>query len=135
MTAAAVRGRVRRERRWRTGLAVAFLAALLAGGAAGRLPPAVPAAYGGLSLVTAVLYARDKGAARAGTRRTRERTLHLAGLLGGWPGGLVAQERSRHKTHKGSFQLIFWLTVALNCVLLAWLLGAPAAVRGAAGAP
>jgi uncharacterized membrane protein YsdA (DUF1294 family) len=56
--------------------------------------------------------------------RTRERTLHLIDLLGGWPGGLLAQDRLRHKTRKATFQLVFWATVAIHCALLGWLLSA-----------
>ncbi|AVR96536.1 DUF1294 domain-containing protein [Pseudoduganella armeniaca] len=67
-----------------------------------------------LNLLTYVVYARDKAAARAGRRRTPENTLLLLGLLGGWPGALVAQRRLRHKTAKTSFQLRFWLTVIVN---------------------
>ena len=69
-----------------------------------------------------MLYRHDKRAAQGGRTRTRERTLHLVDLLGGWPGGLLAQDRLRHKTRKGAFQLVFWATVALNCALLAWAL-------------
>jgi uncharacterized membrane protein YsdA (DUF1294 family) len=37
--------------------------------------------------------------------------LHLLDLLGGWPGGFLAQRRLRHKCSKGSFQFVFWLIV------------------------
>jgi uncharacterized membrane protein YsdA (DUF1294 family) len=75
-----------------------------------------------MSSVTYMLYRHDKRAAQGGRARTRERTLHLVDLLGGWPGGLLAQDRQRHKTRKASFQLAFWATVALNCAALGWLL-------------
>lgn len=107
---------------WRTGAAAVSLAALLAGWGGGRVPLPVLAGYGALSLVAYSLYRRDKRAAQGGKARTRERTLHLLDLLGGWPGGLLAQDRLRHKTRKASFQLVFWATVALNCAALAWLL-------------
>jgi uncharacterized membrane protein YsdA (DUF1294 family) len=42
-----------------------------------------------------------------------ESTLHLVDLIGGWPGGFVAQRYFRHKTSKGSFQFVFFLTVAI----------------------
>ncbi|WUR15561.1 DUF1294 domain-containing protein [[Empedobacter] haloabium] len=67
-----------------------------------------------LNLLTYLAYARDKAAARAGRRRTPENTLLLLGLLGGWPAALLAQRRLRHKSAKTSFQLRFWLTVAVN---------------------
>ncbi|WEF35009.1 DUF1294 domain-containing protein [Pseudoduganella chitinolytica] len=71
-----------------------------------------------LNLVTYVAYARDKSAARTGRRRTPENTLLLLGLIGGWPGALLAQRRLRHKTAKASFQVRFWLTVLVNVAAL-----------------
>ncbi|MEW5926524.1 MAG: DUF1294 domain-containing protein [Gemmatimonadota bacterium] len=109
---------------WRTVAGVAFLAALLAGWGGGTVPLPVLAGYGAMSLAAFVLYRHDKRAAQGGKARTRERTLHLLGLLGGWPGGLLAQDRLGHKTRKAAFQLVFWATVALNCAALGWLLGA-----------
>ena len=66
------------------------------------------------SLLCFVVYGWDKSAARSGRRRTRERTLLLLGLLGGWPGAVLAQQMLRHKTAKTSFQITFWATVVLN---------------------
>jgi uncharacterized membrane protein YsdA (DUF1294 family) len=79
-----------------------------------------------MSVVAYAAYARDKSAARAGRRRTPEKTLHLMALLGGWPGALLAQRRLRHKSSKTAFLAPFWLTVVLNLGALAWLLGAGA---------
>ncbi|HBH72150.1 MAG TPA: hypothetical protein DDY43_01605 [Synechococcales bacterium UBA10510] len=42
--------------------------------------------------------------------------LHLLALLGGWPGGLIARHKLRHKTIKQPFRFIFWCTVVLNCL-------------------
>ena len=109
---------------WRSAAATVFLAALACGWGVGRVPLAVAAGYGAMSAVGFLLYRRDKRAAQAGGRRTPERTLHLVSLLGGWPGGLAAQGRFRHKTRKTTFQLVFWAAVALNCAALAWALGA-----------
>ncbi|HEX8394397.1 MAG TPA: DUF1294 domain-containing protein [Longimicrobium sp.] len=100
------------------------LGALVAGWAGALIAPAAVIGYAALSCVAFLLYRHDKNAAQAGRRRTRERTLHLIGLLGGWPGGLLAQERFRHKTRKAKFQFVFWATVAINCALLGWLLAA-----------
>jgi uncharacterized membrane protein YsdA (DUF1294 family) len=47
--------------------------------------------------------------------------LHLFGLIGGWPGALLAQNFLRHKSKKWSFQVVFWVTAALNCGALGWL--------------
>ena len=37
-------------------------------------------------------------------------------------GALAAQRLFRHKSSKASFQTIYWITVALNCAALGWLL-------------
>ncbi len=91
-----------------------------------------PVAVLGLSFVASltafILYAIDKAAARRGSRRIAENTLHLWSLLGGWPGALAAQRIFRHKTSKTSFQIVFWITVALNCGAAIWLLS-PAGAR------
>jgi uncharacterized membrane protein YsdA (DUF1294 family) len=78
--------------------------------------------YGVLSAATFVTYGMDKSAAENGRRRTPESTLHMLSLAGGWPGALVAQRVFRHKTRKQPFQLVFWCTVIVNSVALAWLL-------------
>lgn len=75
--------------------------------------------YISLSLITFVVYAIDKSAAKKGRWRTPEKTLHLMALLGGWPGAIIAQKILRHKTQKQPFQIIFWLTVILNIGVLA----------------
>jgi uncharacterized membrane protein YsdA (DUF1294 family) len=97
--------------------------AFVAGSAwAGKLPALVLALYLGGSLVAFTVYALDKSAARNGRWRTRESTLHLLGLIGGWPGALIAQQLLRHKSQKRPFQLFFWSTVLLNCSALLYLL-------------
>lgn len=78
----------------------------------------VLAFYGVVSLVTFILYAVDKSAARKGGRRTPESTLHLFSLSGGWPGAFVAQHKLRHKTRKRSFRVVFLVTVLINCGVL-----------------
>lgn len=61
-----------------------------------------------------IAYALDKSAARRGAWRTPESTLLMLGLVGGWPGGLLAQQLLRHKSNKPSFRAAFWVTVACN---------------------
>lgn len=78
------------------------------------LPGWVPLAYGVGSVVCFLAYAFDKSAAVAGRWRTPEKTLLMLGLLGGWPGGLLAQHLLRHKTAKPSFRAAFWVTVVVN---------------------
>ena len=104
-----------------TVIAVLFLAGTCGLAAAGRLPVAVPAVYMAASVATLVVYAIDKSAAERGAWRTRERTLHLLALIGGWPGALVGQSVLRHKSRKLAFRFAFWATVALNCGALVWL--------------
>jgi len=100
------------------GLFVVFLAVLAL---AGRLPAVLPGIYLASSLAAFAAYAFDKSAARNNRWRTRETTLHLLGLMGGWPGALVAQSYLRHKSKKRSFQLVFRATVVLNCAVLIFL--------------
>jgi uncharacterized membrane protein YsdA (DUF1294 family)/cold shock CspA family protein len=77
-------------------------------------------AYLGLSLLTFLAYAKDKSAAQKGNWRIREDTLHAFALVGGWPGAMVAQQTLRHKSSKGSFRFVFWITALANCVGFAW---------------
>jgi uncharacterized membrane protein YsdA (DUF1294 family)/cold shock CspA family protein len=88
---------------------------------AGKLPFAVLGFYFVASIAAFVAYALDQSAARNDQWRTRESTLHLFALIGGWPGALAAQNLLRHKTKKQSFQIVFWVTVVLNCGALGWL--------------
>jgi uncharacterized membrane protein YsdA (DUF1294 family) len=66
-------------------------------------------------------YALDKQLARGSYRRIPENVLHLLALLGGSPGAWVGMRVFRHKTIKGRFRLVFWLIVALQLVLIAWI--------------
>lgn len=75
-----------------------------------------------LSVVALVLYRADKRAAQRGAWRTRESTLHVVALLGGWPGALAARRLFRHKTRKQPFVAVLWLTVAAHCAGVATLL-------------
>ena len=80
-----------------------------------HLPAWVVTLYLLASVVTFILYAMDKSAAGKDGRRAPESTLHLLSLLGGWPGALIAQRLLQHKSSKTSFQMMFWITVVLNC--------------------
>ena len=97
-----------------------LFAVLLAGFVlSGQLSPLIPALYLLASLVTFTVYAIDKRAARGGSWRTRESTLHLLSVVGGWPGALAAQRLLRHKTQKQPFRAIFLGSIAVNCGMLA----------------
>jgi len=88
-----------------------------------KLPIGILGYYATLSLITYVVYAVDKSASRKGTWRTSEKTLHALSLLGGWPGGLIAQQKLRHKSKKRSFRTVFWITVCMNIGIFFWLFG------------
>ena len=73
-----------------------------------------------MSLVCFVAYWRDKRFAVAGAQRTPEARLHLYELLGGWPGGLLAQRLIHHKNRKAAYQVKFWLIVAMHLGVLGY---------------
>ena len=82
--------------------------------------------YGVLSLVSLVMYWRDKRAAGRGRRRTSEKALLTTDLLGGWPGGWVARRAFHHKTRKASYRARFYAVVFVHLVAWAgvvWLVG------------
>lgn len=103
-------------------IAVTFLLIVTVVVVTTKAPLLLLAAYIVASLITFIAYAMDKSAARSGSQRTSENSLHLFALLGGWPGALIAQQKFRHKTQKQPFRNIFWLTVAVNCAGFLWLL-------------
>lgn len=105
--------------------AAAFMLLLVGLACAAKLPFFIFAFYGVLSLVSFAAYARDKWAARHGRWRTKESTLHLLALAGGWPGAAAAQSMLRHKSSKAEFQVVYRVTMGLNCIALGWLLLAP----------
>jgi uncharacterized membrane protein YsdA (DUF1294 family) len=88
----------------------------------GRLPLTLISVYLAASTITFIAYAIDKSAAQNNRWRTKESTLHLFGLAGGWPGALLAQKTLRHKSKKDEFQTVFWATVIANCFCLGCLL-------------
>ena len=113
-----VRPPSRLPRAWLGAGALALAAGAYAGGA---LPILFLAVYFGMSALSYLMYGWDKASAQNRRSRTPESTLHLADLLGGWPGALIAQQRFRHKTVKQSFRFEFWLTVVVNLGVCVWL--------------
>ena len=101
-------------------LALPFLVGLTVLALMGRLPMFVIGVYLAASLLTYFAYLLDKRSAQQGGWRTQETTLHLMSLFGGWPGALLAQRMLRHKSSKQEFRFMFWATVLLNVVLLAF---------------
>jgi len=98
-------------------LSLAFIYVLAA---RGLLPAGILILYLTASAAAVIAYGMDKSAAQSGRWRTAESTLHVLGLIGGWPGALIAQQMFHHKSRKTSFQAIFLATVALNCGALLW---------------
>jgi uncharacterized membrane protein YsdA (DUF1294 family)/cold shock CspA family protein len=113
--------------RWSGGVgavtvAVIFFALILLLVFASKVPPLILGIYLAASVVTFIMYAVDKSAAKNDTWRTPESTLHWLSIIGGWPGALIAQQTLRHKSKKQSFRAVFWVTVFLNCGAFAWML-------------
>jgi uncharacterized membrane protein YsdA (DUF1294 family) len=101
---------------------VVFAAALALAVASLDLPWWLPTWYAATSVLAFAVYGADKSAARRAAPRVSERTLLALGLVGGWPGALVAQQVFRHKTRKRTFRRAFWSTVVLNVAVLGLLL-------------
>lgn len=101
-------------------LALAFLIYVGQLAMSNETPVEVLYAYLGLSLLTFIVYAKDKSAAQNDNWRIKEDTLHTFSLVGGWPGALIAQQVLHHKSSKGSFRFVFWITVFVNCGVFVW---------------
>jgi uncharacterized membrane protein YsdA (DUF1294 family) len=67
-----------------------------------------------ISTLTFFAYRSDKRRAEAGEWRIPESTLHIAELIGGWPGAFLAQRKFRHKIAKASYQFTFWAVVLMH---------------------
>ncbi len=66
-------------------------------------------------------YGFDKAQARGSGPRVPEIVLHGLSLAGGSFGAYLAMRTFRHKTVKGNFRLAFWLIVALQVLLVIWV--------------
>jgi len=102
-------------------LSFSFLFLVLLGSSVffGRLPMIVFIIYAAMSVIAFTAYGLDKSAAKKDRWRTPEKTLQIMGLLCGWPGALAGQKFFRHKSKKTSFQIVFWISVIMNCSALA----------------
>jgi len=76
-----------------------------------------------LSLLTFLAYRSDKRRAELREWRIPESTLHIAELVGGWPGAYLAQRTFQHKISKISYQVEFWIIVLLHQIVAADSLG------------
>lgn len=80
----------------------------------GQIAALLAAVFAAINVVSAFAVWRDKRLAASGRWRIREETLLVWALVGGWPGGIWAMRRFRHKTSKGSFISKYVLVVGLN---------------------
>tara|TARA_R110002111_G_scaffold16011_5_gene41216 strand:- start:5 stop:643 length:639 start_codon:yes stop_codon:yes gene_type:complete len=101
-------------------ISIVFMLIVSLSALTGHIPVIVLPYYLGISVLTFAWYWKDKLAAQNGDWRTPETTLHLLALLGGWPGGMIAQQTLRHKSKKPSFKAMYWVTVLINCGVLIW---------------
>ncbi|PKP83441.1 MAG: DUF1294 domain-containing protein [Alphaproteobacteria bacterium HGW-Alphaproteobacteria-18] len=92
----------------------AFLFIAIAVSMTTQVSPSWFAVYGLASLACFIGYALDKRAAEHKQWRVSETILLMVGLVGGWPGAILAQELFRHKTTKPAFRTLFWMSVAIN---------------------
>ncbi|WP_426114139.1 DUF1294 domain-containing protein [Massilia sp. PWRC2] len=99
-------------------MALIFMVVLAALVLLQQLAAVVLGTYLAMSLLTFIVYGRDKAAAGAQRRRTSEKKLLMLGTAGGWPGALLAQHLLRHKSKKTSFQTAFRISVVINCAAL-----------------
>ena len=74
-----------------------------------------------INISTFLLYGYDKFISSKEGLRVPELTLHILAILGGSPAGLLAQKFFRHKTIKGSFQVVYWSVVVVQIALVLWL--------------
>ena len=79
----------------------------------------------GINVATFVLYGYDKSIAGGESTRVPDRVLHGAELFGGTPAAFIAQRVFHHKTQKSSFQIRFWIIVAIQVAVigLIWFWG------------
>jgi uncharacterized membrane protein YsdA (DUF1294 family)/cold shock CspA family protein len=103
-------------------LAVFFLLFVANSVREGKLPVEVLALYLMASSLAFVFYRRDKAMAITHQRKIPENTLHLWSLIGGWPGAALAEKLVDHKSRKRSFQIVYWITIALNGIAFFWML-------------
>jgi uncharacterized membrane protein YsdA (DUF1294 family) len=76
----------------------------------------------GVSLASFGTYGYDKSIAGRGVTRVPEVVLHLLTAVGGTIGSFAGMQVFRHKTQKKSFQLVFWVIVVIQIVVIVLLL-------------
>ncbi|MFT3752438.1 MAG: DUF1294 domain-containing protein [Paludibacter sp.] len=71
--------------------------------------------FGSVNVISGLLFAYDKNAARNNRQRIPERTLHLLEILGGVFANLLLMYTLRHKNRKFSYWGWTWL------VMIGWI--------------
>ena len=71
-----------------------------------------------INIVALCAYGFDKKTAGSSWVRVPEKLLHVLSLAGGSPAALLAQRVFRHKTIKTCFQVVYWLIVCVQLVLI-----------------
>jgi len=100
---------------------VVFLVGVAVLAALGRLPWLLWGWYLIASIVTYGTYAADKDAAVEGRWRVANLTLHVLGLIGGWPGAWMGQQVLRNKNRQPTFQVMLFLSISLHLLLVSGL--------------
>ena len=75
-----------------------------------------------INFVTFIAYGADKSAAKKHERRLPEAQLHTLEFLGGSPAAFLGQKFFHHKTKKKSFQMSFLFVLALQGVIIYYIL-------------
>lgn len=75
-----------------------------------------------INLITFIAYGADKRAAKNHTWRVPEIQLHTLEFLGGSPAAFLAQKFFHHKTKKTSFRIFFLFVLALQAVIIYYIL-------------
>lgn len=74
-----------------------------------------------MSLITFILFLRDKKLAKAGNIRIKEKALLGATAFGGGLGALVGSNVARHKTDKAYFSVVIYSSAILQLALLVFI--------------
>ncbi len=98
--------------------AALFVSMLISAALTEKIAMSLLVIYAAMSAIAFIAYGLDKSAAAAERQRTPEATLHLLGLLCGWPGALLAQRVFKHKLRKREFLATYWGTVVINIIAL-----------------
>ena len=75
-----------------------------------------------VSIASFITYGYDKSIAGHDKTRVPEVVLHALTALGGTIGSFAAMQIFRHKTQKKPFQVVFWGIVAVQVILIVFLL-------------